>query len=55
MTAYLGKPKNSKCSTCKNKLIDRYVMFDKQKYCLKCFYMSGKSLPIFHGETKRKY
>ena len=55
MTAYIGKPKHSKCSTCKNKLIDRYVMFDKQKYCLKCFYMSGKSLPIFHGETKRKH
>ena len=30
-------------------------MFDRIKYCLKCFYMSGKSLPIFHGETKRKH
>ena len=54
MTAYIGKPKHSKCNTCKNKITNRYVMFDRIKYCLKCFYMSGKSLPIFH-EIKRKY
>jgi hypothetical protein len=54
MTAIIGKPKHSKCDTCKNKITDRYVMFDRIKYCLKCFYMSGKSLPIFH-EIKRKY
>ena len=46
---------HSKCKTCKKKLLHRYVVFDKYKYCLKCFYTSGKSLPIFHGETKRKY
>ena len=54
MTAIIGKPKHSKCNTCKNKITDRYVMFDRIKYCLKCFYMSGKALPIFH-ENKRKY
>ncbi len=54
MTANHGKPKHSKCDTCKNKITNRYVMFDRIKYCLKCFYMSGKSLPIFH-EIKRKH
>ncbi len=54
MTAIIGKPKHSKCDISKNKITDRYVMFDRIKYCLKCFYMSGKSLPIFH-EIKRKY
>ena len=48
MTAIIGKPKHSKCDTCKNKITDRYVMFDIIKYSLKCFYMSGKALPIFH-------
>ena len=48
MTAIIGKPKHSKCVTCKTKLRDRYVMFDKAKYCLKFFYKSGKSLPIFY-------
>ena len=47
--------KHHKCDTCKKKLLHRYVVFDKNKYCLKCFYTSGKSLPIFHGEIKRKY
>ena len=54
MTAEIGKPKKDKCITCKNKINNRYVMFDKDKYCLKCFYISGKSLPIFH-EIKRKH
>ena len=45
---------HSKCITCKKKLLHRYVVFDDTKYCLKCFYMSGKSLPIFH-EDKRKH
>ena len=54
MSAEVGKPKHSKCITCKNKILDRYVMFDKDIYCLKCFYISGKSLPIFY-ENKRKY
>ena len=26
MTAYIGKPKHSKCNTCKNKITKRYVM-----------------------------
>ena len=47
MTAEIGKPKKDKCISCNKKINDRYVMFDKVKYCLKCFYISGKSLPIF--------
>ena len=54
MKAEIGKPTKDKCNTCKNKITNRYVMFDKIKYCLKCFYISGKSLPIFH-EIKRKH
>ena len=46
---------HSKCKTCKKKLLHRYVVFDNNKYCLKCFYTSGKSLPIFFNENKRKY
>ena len=42
------------CKTCKTKITDRYVMFDKIKYCLKCFYLSGKSLPIFHNKEHSK-
>ena len=40
--------RHSKCKNCKKKLSNRLVIFDKVKYCLKCFYRSGKSLPIFH-------
>ena len=39
----------------KKKLLLRYVYFDDDKYCLKCFYTSGKSLPIFFNESKRKH
>ena len=50
----MQKKIQTNCNTCKIKITNRYVMFDKVKYCLKCFYMSGKSLPIFH-EIKRKH
>ena len=50
----MQKKIQTNCNTCKTKITNRYVMFDKVKYCLKCFYTSGKSLPIFHNKEHSK-
>ena len=50
----MQKKIQTNCNTCKKKLTTRYVMFDRIKYCLKCFYTSGKSLPIFHNKEHSK-
>ena len=46
---------HSKCNICKKKLHKRYAQIDNKRWCIKCFYQSGASLPIQNYERYKSF